>query len=212
MSKSRQGKVWDGSDRAFNLEGRGRSHALPDAIDYSVDGRSKGKVFAPALPCHKGSAPIAGSLYCTAEKDLASALRSESFKLVLDCTGRAKIQFEPAIQVRKGSRALQRIVDRAKLRPPQAIVTIDWPDFGLPPAQPGFWLEIERWRNGGKVLAVCMGGHGRSGTAIACLLAAGGIPSDEAIAMVRAQHCNSAVETDGQEAYVAMVEAARAQK
>ncbi len=49
----------------------------------------------------------------------------------------------------------------------------------------------------------CLGGHGRTGTALACLAVLTGTPANEAVAWVRANYCAHAVETEAQEALVA---------
>jgi hypothetical protein len=47
-----------------------------------------------------------------------------------------------------------------------------------------------------------MGGHGRTGTALACLAVLAGCPPAGAVAWVRANYCQSTVETAEQEALV----------
>jgi protein-tyrosine phosphatase len=49
----------------------------------------------------------------------------------------------------------------------------------------------------------CAGGHGRTGTALACLAILDGVPSSEAVAFVRAHYDPHAVETLRQRRYVA---------
>ena len=48
----------------------------------------------------------------------------------------------------------------------------------------------------------CLGGHGRTGTALACLAILTGHPAADAVAWVRANYCPEAVETVGQEAFI----------
>jgi protein-tyrosine phosphatase len=62
---------------------------------------------------------------------------------------------------------------------------------------------LDRSRRGEHVEAGCLGGHGRTGTALACLAVLTGTPSSEAVAWVRAAYCEKAVETDEQRAFVA---------
>ena len=61
----------------------------------------------------------------------------------------------------------------------------------------------DRARSGQRVEVGCLGGHGRTGTALAVLAVLGGHPPDEAVAWVRANYCPEAVETAEQEAFVA---------
>lgn len=46
------------------------------------------------------------------------------------------------------------------------------------------------------------GGHGRTGTALACLARLDGVPAGDAVAWVREHYCRQAVETVDQEAFV----------
>jgi Protein-tyrosine phosphatase len=81
-----------------------------------------------------------------------------------------------------------------------------WPDFGLPSdptaAQDALreaWARAETER----VEITCAGGHGRTGTALACLAVLDGVPGREAVCYVRAHYAARAVETPGQRRYVA---------
>ena len=49
----------------------------------------------------------------------------------------------------------------------------------------------------------CAGGHGRTGTALACLAILDGVPGREAVAFVREHYDPHAVKTPGQRRYVA---------
>jgi protein-tyrosine phosphatase len=62
---------------------------------------------------------------------------------------------------------------------------------------------LDRSRRGEHVEVGCLGGHGRTGTALACLAVLTGTPPGEAVAWVRATYCEKAVETDEQDAFVA---------
>jgi hypothetical protein len=82
---------------------------------------------------------------------------------------------------------------------------IRWPDFGLP-ADPDAALAslAEAWRRAAaeRVEIACAGGHGRTGTALACLAVLDGVPSGQAVAFVRAHYDRRAVETPWQRRYV----------
>jgi hypothetical protein len=86
--------------------------------------------------------------------------------------------------------------------PPWPHTHVDWPDFGLPADLDSFRTALagalERARRGDVVEVGCLGGHGRTGTSLACLAILTGTPPDEAVAWVRAHYCEKAVETDGQ--------------
>ena len=82
---------------------------------------------------------------------------------------------------------------------------VAWVDFGVPdPDELRSALEavLARARAGDAVEIGCLGGHGRTGTALACLAVLIGTPSAEAVEWVRATYCVKAVETEEQEAFV----------
>jgi hypothetical protein len=91
-------------------------------------------------------------------------------------------------------------------KPPWPHSHIAWPDLGLPThvdALRHALLElIVRAKEGGSVEIGCLGGHGRTGTALACLAVLTGTPPVEATEWVRANYCRKAVETDAQEELV----------
>jgi hypothetical protein len=91
-------------------------------------------------------------------------------------------------------------------QPPWDHDHLDWPDFGVP-ADPALVLTalssvIDRARTGERVEIGCIGGHGRTGTALAILAILTGHPAADAVAWVRANYCPKAVETADQEAFV----------
>jgi hypothetical protein len=98
-------------------------------------------------------------------------------------------------------------------QPPWEHAYIDWPDFGVPPDAEAvvgpLTTVLERARSGQDVEVGCIGGHGRTGTALACLAVLTGYPATDAVAWVRSAYCASAVETPGQEAFVAALFSSR---
>lgn len=82
---------------------------------------------------------------------------------------------------------------------------VDWPDFRLP-RDPGeaadalrsAWLRADHQR----VEVACAGGHGRTGTALACVAVLDGVPAELAVAFVRQHYAARAVETPWQRRYV----------
>jgi hypothetical protein len=96
-------------------------------------------------------------------------------------------------------------------QPPWPHHVLDWPDFGVPedPAVVVAALESlrERSRSGARVEIGCLGAHGRTGTALACLAVLCGQPAPDAVAWVRRTYCEGAVETDEQARFVAALEA-----
>jgi hypothetical protein len=80
-----------------------------------------------------------------------------------------------------------------------------WPDFRLP-ADRAEAAEVFRevWRRAAteRVEVACFGGHGRTGTALACLAVLDGVAPEEAVGYVRAHYHRRAVETPWQRRYV----------
>lgn len=83
---------------------------------------------------------------------------------------------------------------------------VDWPDFWLP-RQP---LEVahllrrahEQARDGGRVEIACLGGCGRTGTAIAAMAILAGVDSDLAVSWARRHYDRHAVEAPWQRRWV----------
>jgi protein-tyrosine phosphatase len=90
--------------------------------------------------------------------------------------------------------------------PPWAHDHYAWPDFGVPDDEDlvaeALRYVLDRARAGDLVEVGCLGGHGRTGTALACLAVLTGLRPDEAVAWVRSNHCTDAIETAEQEAFV----------
>jgi protein-tyrosine phosphatase len=83
---------------------------------------------------------------------------------------------------------------------------LSWPDFGLPSdrlatvdALREAWARAQTQR----VEVACAGGHGRTGTALACLAVLDGVPNGAAVAYVREHYSPGAVETPWQRRFVA---------
>jgi len=84
-------------------------------------------------------------------------------------------------------------------------IEMDWPDQGVPgdlPAQ--FWLDLvaELQKGKQKMLAFCIGGHGRTGTAIAALMMACDYTYADAKKFIHKNYCKSAIESTKQEDYL----------
>jgi hypothetical protein len=92
-------------------------------------------------------------------------------------------------------------------RPPWDHGHLDWPDFGLPADARGMSSDLtlvrDRARAGQLIEIGCMGGHGRTGTALACLAHLSGVQRQEAVSWVKDHYCSSAVESPEQAAFVA---------
>lgn len=92
-------------------------------------------------------------------------------------------------------------------QPPWAHDHLDWPDFGVPADRDTMITRLrallDRARAGEQVEIGCLGGHGRTGTALACLAVLTAHPAADAVTWIRSAYCMRAVETAEQEAYVA---------
>lgn len=83
---------------------------------------------------------------------------------------------------------------------------VPWPDMTPPRIDPMFWPELISRLPSGKVMFCCTGGHGRTGTALACLrVVLWGETAAEAINSVRRDYCSEAIETAAQRAYIVKV-------
>lgn len=81
-----------------------------------------------------------------------------------------------------------------------------WTDYGNP-KYPEMAAKIlvdvwKRARNGQDVEIGCIGGHGRTGTALACIAVLQGLSPEDAIKWVRKEYCDHAIESDKQEWWV----------
>lgn len=84
-------------------------------------------------------------------------------------------------------------------------ICLDWPDMGLVDLPVQFWQELIKLfeKKKSKVLMFCIGGHGRTGTAMAVLLVLGlGYTPEKAVEWVRTNYCKQAIETWKQINYV----------
>lgn len=82
-------------------------------------------------------------------------------------------------------------------------------DFGVPALGKQFWIDLvetvnDLWASGQikGVTACCMGGHGRTGTALAILAGLTGACTSDPVLFVREHYCGKAVEANCQLDYV----------
>ena len=89
-------------------------------------------------------------------------------------------------------------------------IQLDWPDRDIVDLPFEFWRELLDYfeKNESKVLVFCVGGHGRTGTAIACIMVASGWKANEAISWLRRNYCKEAIEEQVQEWYIRTMETA----
>lgn len=88
---------------------------------------------------------------------------------------------------------------------------IDWRDFGLPTDYDVAYDQIvdayKRAKNGEMVEVGCIGGHGRTGTILACMAVLDGMIPKDAIKHIEDTYCSLIIETMDQEWYVSWFEA-----
>ncbi len=89
-----------------------------------------------------------------------------------------------------------------------AILSIDWPDFGVPFISAVWWKGLVRFLQDfdGEVVFFCQGGHGRTGTALTIVSLLGDVNSSDAVECplywIRENYCDHAVETFEQVDYI----------
>jgi protein-tyrosine phosphatase len=123
-----------------------------------------------------------------------------------DGTTITAVSFDPGDPYGRDDRPDYGLYLDPRWQPPWPHDHVDWPDFGVPEETAitnALLSLLARARAGERVEVGCAGGHGRTGTAVGCLAVLTGCASGEAVAWVREHYCAKAVETPGQEAFVA---------
>lgn len=89
------------------------------------------------------------------------------------------------------------------------MISISWPDYSVPDLGHDFWLNLidvinTEWAAGRieGVTVCCVGGHGRTGTALSILAVLTGSCITDPVLFVRKRYCEKAVESKSQLAYV----------
>lgn len=84
-------------------------------------------------------------------------------------------------------------------------IMLDWPDYGVVQFPLQFWIDVIAHieKNKLRLLVFCVGGHGRTGTAVAAMLVAAlNYEAKQAINWVRDNYCEKAIESKSQEQYI----------
>lgn len=203
------------TERATEREDMDRQLYLDDEIGGARKGALHVSHFRDAKTDHfkrcshypeKLVAEIAGVRVFGAQRDKLKERLDGGFllpekTLILNCTGNPLDPPRPPI-IKKSPWNL----DRHALCVEEIVIA--WPDFKVAPLAPSFWPAVWRiaTRNSFKnLVACCVGSHGRTGTALACLLVAKGYDPELAISTVRRAHCHEAIETREQERYVRQI-------
>lgn len=107
----------------------------------------------------------------------------------------------------KASPVAQRWLDAANLHTHETPwIAVEWPDYGVPHLGRDDWRKLTEIiaAQTGPVAIYCVGGHGRTGTALAIIAALGGAMPETAdpVAWVRANYCEEVVESRSQLLYI----------
>jgi hypothetical protein len=85
-------------------------------------------------------------------------------------------------------------------------VMLDWPDLGVPndkgEADEQIISALKRAIAGERVEIACIGGHGRSGTIVACMAYLMGVPIDEVVTWLRLRYCIRAIQEPSQQYWI----------
>lgn len=174
---------------------------MPDdvlGLDWGPDIKDTRKDAAPLfVDCpHPPKIVLEGSGWSVSagkESNIRNADRNK-FHLILNLTGSS---------LHKGHRIpIPQLAKYEKSHPREMV--LNWPDMAAVDLPLQFWKDlmrcVSRW--GWKVVVFCIGGHGRTGTALASMLVAKGYGAQQAIDFVRKNHCSKAIETETQERYI----------
>ena len=103
-----------------------------------------------------------------------------------------------------------------RIDPPKYMIELDFPDFGVPQVDKLFWYALcdDIVEHDIKTISTqCAGGHGRTGVQLCILyyllndddVKSTITDAGQLIELIRELHCDHAVETDGQQRYIAHV-------
>lgn len=130
--------------------------------------------------------------------------QGHKFDLVISLTGhsvRKPVNFRMSIGSLRTFAALNSYAKRKK-----HTIVIDWPDMSAPDLDAEFWqaLHADLVNFSGRAVIHCLGGHGRTGTALAILAYLDGLTIGQAdpVTWVREKYCQAAVETTSQIEYL----------
>lgn len=114
------------------------------------------------------------------------------------------VRAKPTVVTSPDWEELKKYADPGKTWPDTVVV--DWRDGGAPPVKREFWQKlhemlVERESN---PLLYCIGGHGRTGTALCALMLVSGYVETvtDAVHHIRINYCEETVETWAQEKYL----------
>ena len=174
---------------------------------WESEGKGYGLVGAAKWCAHRPTKIIDGRNWSVWAASLSKARAAKrDFNIVINCTGSSLFE-----QGHTLPHELQEFV----VAPKAEEILLDWEDGADINLTPEFWpalVEYLRTKKA-KTLVHCLGGHGRTGTAAACLLvAACDYGANQAIKWIRKNYCEEAIETIAQLQYVRQVAKALKEK
>jgi hypothetical protein len=182
-----------------NLGNKGqRTLPLSSSSAYLL---GQGQQYAPSC-YHRGDTPLFTYDGCTFMPANNRGLNPKTVnaQLIIDCGN--VVDDKPAKWVRGPGRVhiggvdpfdtLNQYLANDAIPP---VVKLDWRDYGVPPVGVDiyFWKRFLSMLPKGNIVVCCQGGHGRTGTCLAALAVASGMTANDAIALVREQHCKKAI-------------------
>ena len=202
--------IYDTDDKTGLVEAYTGSNNLPvfkrgSNTNWDKLWPNAAKAYVPAPPCHEGTLPVfekngitfhggGTSRKMTYWPDAVIIDLNDSFGSVVKVVGRSIPELEVFGNL---------------------IIKIEWRDYGAPDLSKDLWLRLIKvldalcQEKGGTldVIVCCMGGHGRTGTALTILAGLLDlVPAGECpVKWVRDRYCKNAVESDKQEKYITTI-------
>lgn len=165
-------------------------------------------------PAHTGATSVYRSLDKTVSLGCAQGHEVDGFAadLVLDLAG--VYHGSQSKLIKNGPANWLQLNDLIPKKAPA--IAFDWADGSAPYAPIAFWRAMwallrDAATTTRHIIVCCVGGHGRTGTAVAALILADDLTMTAATATqwVRAHHCASAIETQAQEQYLTALQQQR---
>jgi len=149
--------------------------------------------------CHTGTVsvfkdPVSGVEICGGGRSRDIVLKQSD--LLID----VGIKLDTPIQIF----GLQNPLNLLNFNKVPSIIKIDWSDMGVPDLPKSFWKELIKVIRAEKkrVVISCLGGHGRTGTALSILAVMMGITKTDPVKFIREKYCKEAVESNSQLDYI----------
>jgi Protein-tyrosine phosphatase len=128
------------------------------------------------------------------------------YSLIINLTGGVSMYYEEPVGEFGAAALCPTFLKHTKYtpapEPPQLI--IPWRDGGVPNFTKARWMDLlaDLGQLKGRVFIHCMGGHGRTGTALAIMLSLSGALKKDPVQWLRKNYCEKAVETKSQIDYI----------